>query len=332
MIELGKGIGYDMGSWSLRFAAWFEKYMFAIIPMTLIIGIIFSELFLPFVSWVPYLFGFVTFVMALGCGLTHLKNVVYKPLPVFITLLLAHVLTPLIAFAIGAALFGPSSDYTVGLVLFSIIPLGVSSVLWVGMSYGSVPLMLAMVVVDSALSPLTVPGLIELFFGTAIKFDTVSLMKDLLLIIVVPTVLGVTIYEISKGRFKAWSAPVTLPISKIFFAAVVLLNAAAIAPHMRTLETSVILASIAVVLLVALCYCIGFAGSYLMRNVSREIRVTMSYAAGMRNISLGLVLAMGYFSPQAAIPVVLGIMVQQPLATLHHALLQRFVPVQKEEM
>ncbi|WP_211749789.1 bile acid:sodium symporter family protein [Paenibacillus sp. Marseille-Q4541] len=321
-----------MGSWSLRFATWFEKYMYIIIPFSLIIGMVFSELFLPFISLVPYLFGFVTFVMALGCGLGHLKNVVLKPAPVLITLLLAHVLTPLIAYALGATLFGTGSDYTVGLVLFTIIPLGVSSVLWVGMSYGSVPLMLAMVVLDSALSPLVVPGLIELFFGADIKFDTARLMEDLLLIIVVPTVLGVGIYEISKGEFKAWSAPVTLPLSKIFFAAVVLLNAAAIAPHMRTLKADVVLATIAVVLLVAMCYGIGFVGSYLIRNVSREISITMSYATGMRNISLGLVLAMGYFSPQAAIPVVLGIMIQQPIATLHHALLQRFFPAQRREM
>lgn len=319
-----------MRLWSLRFAAWFEKYMYIIIPCSLIIGIIFSDLFISFVSWVPYLFGFVTFVMALGCGLDHLKNVIQKPLPVFITLLLAHVLTPIIAYGLGASLFGTSSDYTVGLVLFAIIPLGVSSVLWVGMSYGSVPLMLAMVVVDSALSPIVVPGLIEIFFGASISFDMGALMKDLLLIIVVPTVLGVGLYELSKGKGKEWSAPVTLPVSKICFTAVVVLNAAAIAPYMKTLEANVVLAIIAVVLLVTLCYGIGFVGSYILRNVSREISVTMSYASGMRNISLGLVLAMCYFSPQAAIPVVLGILIQQPLATLHHAVLERYLPMKRK--
>ncbi|MCM3783201.1 hypothetical protein M3231_09470 [Neobacillus mesonae] len=58
----------------------------------------------------------------------------------------------------------------------------------------------------------------------------------------------------------------------------------------------------------------------------------MSYASGMRNISLGLVLAMGYFSPQAAIPVVLGILIQQPLAAVHLAILKRFKPVRDTKL
>ena len=52
------------------------------------------------------------------------------------TFVLAHVLSPLVAYGLGALLFGADSPYVVGLVLFTIIPLGVSTVLWVGMSVG----------------------------------------------------------------------------------------------------------------------------------------------------------------------------------------------------
>lgn len=317
---------------SLRFTAGFEKYMFIIMPLTLLLGVMLSDQLISYVSWAPYLFGYVTFVMAIGCGVRHLKKVVQRPAVMVVTLVLSHVLAPLIAYFLGMMLFGASSGYTIGLVLFTIIPLGVSSVLWVSMSYGSVPLMLAMVVLDSALSPLVVPGLIELFFGAEVQFDTPSLIKDLMLIIVVPTILGVIVYELSKGKFKEWSAPVTAPISKLCFMAVVLLNAAAIAPHVSSLDSSVIMAIISITFVVALCYIIGFAGSFLLPYVSREISVTMSYASGMRNISLGLVLAMGYFSPEAAIPVVLGILIQQPLATVQHAVLKRFAPVKDQSL
>ncbi|MCM3783202.1 hypothetical protein M3231_09475 [Neobacillus mesonae] len=75
-----------MRSWLLRFTVGFEKYMFIIIPCTLVLGILLSDQLIHYVTWSPYLFGYVTFVMALGCGLRHLKEVVQRPAPMLVTL------------------------------------------------------------------------------------------------------------------------------------------------------------------------------------------------------------------------------------------------------
>ncbi|AOZ93872.1 bile acid:sodium symporter family protein [Paenibacillus crassostreae] len=320
-----------MRKWSEIFTQWYEKYMFLIIPGSLFLGFLLSSSLLPFVSWSPYLFGYVTLVMALGCGLGHLKWVMKRPAPIVLVLILSHLVAPILAYGLGWALFGAYSDYTVGLVLFTIIPFGVSSVLWVGMSYGNVALMLALVVLDSALSPFVVPMLIEVFFGTQVAFDSVSLMKDLSVIVVLPTVIGVTLYEISKGKIKKFTSPIAVPLSKVGFTLVVMLNAAAIAPHLYQLKNDMMIVIPAVIIIVLVGYILGYYGVNLLRNSGRELKATLSYAAGMRNISLGLVLAMSYFSPRASVPVVLGIMVQQPIATLFHAFLNRRLPVEEVE-
>ena len=78
-----------------------------------------------------------------------------------------------------------------------------------------------------------------------------------------------------------------------------------------------------VVTLIVICYLLGYFGSYAMLGPTQEMQITFTYASGMRNISLRMVLATTYFSPQASIPVVLGIMFQQPAATIIHALFQR---------
>ena len=316
-----------MRQWASTFTEWFERYTFFIIPASLILGFIASDAPQPFISWAPYLFGYVTMVMALGCGITHLKKVAARPWPLALVLILSHAVAPLIAYGLGVVLFGAESDYTIGLVLFTVIPLGVSSVLWVGISGGNVPFMLAMVVLDSALSPIVVPGLIEIFFGTQIAFDSIALMKDLLIIVVVPTVIGVILYELSKGKIKVWSAPVTQPISKLAFMMVVTLNAAAIAPSLQTLRSDMVIIVPIVIALVAFHYILGFFGSDLLKQRSREMRVTFAYGVGMRNISLGMVLAMSYFSPKASVPVVLAIMIQQPMATLFQAWVKRRLPL-----
>ncbi|WP_314000117.1 bile acid:sodium symporter family protein [uncultured Paenibacillus sp.] len=310
-----------MRQFGLAFNRIFEQWMFLLIPGSLLLGFLFAEGLLPLVAAVPALFAVVTFTMGLGCGLSQLRLVFARPLPMLLTLLIAHIALPLTAYAIGAALYGPESPYVIGLVLFALIPLGVSSVIWVGLSGGSVAMILSMVVIDSLLSPFVVPAGIRLLFGASIRADTPAMMTDLLLIVVAPTIAGVLLGEATKGRIADLAKPVTGPVSKLCFAAVVVLNAAAIEPYVTALKSDMAKLVPIVVLLVGVCYAAGFFGARPLR--SRELEATVSYATGMRNISLGIVIALQYFSPLAAVPVVLAILIQQPVATLHHYVLQK---------
>ncbi|MGO4185278.1 bile acid:sodium symporter family protein [Paenibacillus sp. TAF43_2] len=310
-----------MREWGLAFNQQFERWMFIIIPGSLILGFLFATQLQPFIEMVPYLFAYVTLTMAIGCGLGQLREVLKRPGIMGLTFLIAHVVSPLVAYGLGALAFGADSPYVVGLVLFTLIPIGVSTVLWVGMSGGSVPLMLAMVVLDSALSPLVVPAGIHLFFDSAVEVKAGPIIVDLLVIIVLPTIIGVALNQMSRGRIQSIVQPFTAPLSKLCFVGVVALNASAIAPHLGELKQDMLLLVPIVVLLVSACYAFGYIGTAPLRK--REQQVTVSYATGMRNISLGIVLALGYFSPIAAVPVVLSILIQQPLATVYHYVLQK---------
>jgi BASS family bile acid:Na+ symporter len=305
----------------LAFNQYFEKWMFLLVPGSLVLGFLLADELQPYISSVPYLFAYVTLTMAIGCGLSQLKEVMRRPGIMGLTFMIAHVVSPLAAYGIGTLVFGANSPYVIGLVLFTIIPLGVSTVLWVGMSGGSVPLVLAMVVLDSALSPLVVPAGIHLLFDSAVEVQAGPLITDLLVIVVVPTVIGVLLNHFSKGKLQPAVHPYAAPVSKLCFVAVVALNASAIAPHIDTLKGDMAKLIPVVVVLVGLCYAFGYFGTMPLRNQPQQI--TVSYATGMRNISLGIVLALGYFSPLAAVPVVLSILIQQPLATVHHYVLQK---------
>ncbi|MCR2804310.1 bile acid:sodium symporter family protein [Paenibacillus soyae] len=310
-----------MREWGLRFNHYFEKWMFLIIPGSLVLGFAGADALLPFVEAVPYLFAFVTLTMAIGCGLRELSGVMKKPGIMGLTFVIAHIVSPLAAYGVGTAVFGADSPYVVGLVLFTIIPLGVSTVLWVGMSGGSIPLMLSMVVLDSLLSPLVVPAGIHFFFDTTAQVETGPMILDLIIIIVLPTVIGVALHQWSKGTIQERVKPYTAPVSKLCFVGVVALNATAISPHLHQLKQDMAVLVPIVVLLVGLCYTLGFVGTSFAKDGKTQI--TVSYATGMRNISLGIVLALGYFSPLAAVPVVLSILIQQPIATVHHYILQK---------
>ncbi|WP_259619012.1 bile acid:sodium symporter family protein [Paenibacillus doosanensis] len=159
------------------------------------------------------MFAYLTFVMATGCSWGQIKQAFRMPVPMLIIFTAAHIIAPVVSYALGSAFFGSHSPYVVGFVLFTVIPLGVSSVIWVGLSKGNVPLALSMIVLDSALSPFVIPFEVSLFFGADIAFDHVKVMLDLVKIIVVPTALGVIVNELSRHRFKEWSAPVCAPLN-----------------------------------------------------------------------------------------------------------------------
>ena len=50
----------------------------------------------------------------------------------------------------------------------------------------------------------------------------------------------------------------------------------------------------------------------------------MMFSGGMRNISAGAVLAISYFPPAVAVPVVLGMLFQQTLASLYGFAIDRY--------
>ncbi|MEK8126773.1 bile acid:sodium symporter family protein [Paenibacillus filicis] len=300
-----------------------EQYLFILTPVSLILGFLLSGAMKSWTHAIPWLFAYLTFVMATGCSLQQIRDALRMPGAMLLTFALTHVVAPLIAYGIGAWIFGAESPYVVGFVLFAVIPLGVSSVIWVSLSQGHVPFTLAMIVIDTALSPFVIPIALESMFGASIELDHAGMLTDLFLIMVAPTILGVLVNELSRYRFKAWSAPVCGPSSKVALCTVIMINAAAIAPYVVELKNDMIVVVPLVVLLVILCYLVGFAGSLWTRRP--DLMIAITFSSGMRNISLGLVLALAYFSPLTAVPVVLAILIQQPFATLNHVFMKAFM-------
>ncbi|GIQ69845.1 bile acid:sodium symporter family protein [Xylanibacillus composti] len=304
---------------ALTVNARFESSMMLLTPAALAVGFFCTATLDAYVPTVPYLFAFITFVMALGCGLIDLRQALHRPGLIAAALVLAHIVLPMIAFGTGALLFGAHSPYTHGLVLYTAIPLGVSSVIWIGMTGGQIPLALALIVLDSILSPFIVPATLKLAFGTELALNAQGVFVDLLLIVVLPTLLGATLRD--RRRSAADSIrPVALPLSKLAFLAVLALNAAAIAPYALEWKADLPLLLPGIVLLIAIGYAVGawtVGRTKTMQAAEEEApRLTMAYAIGIRNISLGLVIGLAYLSPQASVPIVLAILLQQPAAAL----------------
>jgi BASS family bile acid:Na+ symporter len=69
-------------------------------------------------------------------------------------------------------------------------------------------------------------------------------------------------------------------------------------------------------------YLLGWLVAKLM-GWKEDVVVALTFNGGMRNISAGAVLAVAYFPAPVAIPVVLGMLFQQSLASLFGYLLNK---------
>ncbi len=120
--------------------------------------------------------------------------------------------------------------------------------------------------------------------------DIVAIMKGLFGMVVLPSILGVLVHQYEKPAVTKTISQALSPFSKIGLFVVVSINSSIVAPYLREL------------------------------NAEFFSKAEIVYTGGMRNISAGTVLAISFFPPAVAVPVLF----QQVLVALFGFLLNRF--------
>lgn len=290
--------------------------------LAIAVGVIFHAQLSFLVPAVPYVFAFMTLFTAMGCSWRQFGDVGRRPLPVMLAFGGLHIIGPVVAKLLGTVTFGGTSPITVGLVLAMAVPTGMTSVMWAGIAKANLPLSIAIVSLDSLLSPVVVPATIRLLAGKAVSFDALSLLHGLCIIILIPTVVGVTVNDLSRGQIPSRLRPFAGPYVKLGLLFVIAANVAGAWPEVSRVGGRAFSLLGVLLILAVFGYLQGFGWGRLSHQ-SEETTKTLIFSVGMRNISAGIVIAMTYFPPEVAIPVVASTLFQQPMATLTYRLLSR---------
>ncbi|MED4533012.1 bile acid:sodium symporter family protein [Metabacillus fastidiosus] len=299
-----------------------EKIMPLITPSSVVIGVLFAEYLKDFAVLVPWIFAFITFAGSLSSNFSSLKKAFLQPLPLILALLVLHVMMPVWAYGIGHLIFNDDKLTITGLILGVVIPTGVSSFMWVSMYKGNIGLALSIILIDTILSPFIVPSSLSILVGEKVEMDVKNMMIGLFFMIVVPSLIGMVCNHVSKGKVKESLGVPLAPFSKIALALVVAINGSYIAPFLKNINLKLI-GIILTVLFIAFCgYCFAwFLAKCLTKD--RGTTITLIFTGGMRNISAGAVIAIQFFPPAVAIPVVVGMLFQQVLASVFGILFTR---------
>lgn len=307
---------------SQRFVEWasavnqlFDRLMPLLIPSGVLAGIFFPRVFILLRPFIPWLFGMMTLSGAIKLRARDLGRAVTDPVPVLLFFIFTHGLMPGVAYLVSRLVFSDSPDLVSGYVLLFSIPTAVSGFIWVSMYGGDTALSLTIILLDTLLAPLIVPGTVTLLLGTSLTLDMTGITVSLFFMVVFPTILGIVLNETSRGKIPRLISPYVGPVSKICLALVVSANTAAIAAQVRPREPVFWIVGISCVFLTALGF-IGASLAGLFGRLSPAKRTTLFFAAGLRNISASATLAIEFFPEAAALPAILGMLCQQSLAAL----------------
>ena len=300
-----------------------QKTIALLIPVSLIIGVIFADAMDGLAFLIPWIFAFMTFAGSLSSNFASMKQAVLNPKPLILAIFILHIFMPLWALGMGHLVYSHDVHTITGLVLVMAIPTGITSFVWTAISRGHAILALTIILVDTLLSPVVVPLTLSLLLGANVEMDVFSMAQGLIFMIVLPSIAGMVLHEMTKGKVAAVWSPRLAPFSKLGMGAVVMLNGSVVAPYLIEVDLKLV-GIAAMVFFIAFCgYTVSFLVGVLFKQ-DKETVIALVFSGGMRNISAGAVLAVSYFPAAVAVPVVLGMLFQQTLASTFGYMINRF--------
>ncbi|MDF1511224.1 bile acid:sodium symporter family protein [Robertmurraya sp. DFI.2.37] len=299
-----------------------EKLLPFLTPASVVLGVIFSTALWSFEAAVPWIFAMMTFSGAINSSFKSLQNAIAHPLPILTAVFILHLLMPTWAGFVGHMTF-PTDHLTItGFILGAAIPTGITSFIWIAMNKGNTGLALSIILIDTLLSPFIVPYSVMLFVGESVSMDMYGIMKGLVLMIVLPSLAGLLVNHFTKDTSRQQLSSILSPLAKLGIIVVVMINSASIAPSFQTIDFKLVMIGFIVFGIAFSGYLFSFVLAKIL-HFREEETITLLYTGGMRNISAGAVIAVSFFPSAVAVPVVIGMLFQQVIASFYGFLISK---------
>lgn len=294
---------------------WVEQNLLLLVVATAALGLAVPALGTSIAGFVTPLFAVLMFAVSLTFDVHDLRLVLRRPGLQVVATTLVYLPMGLAGALIARVLFGVGTPYGLGQTLVGVLPTDISSPLLVFIARGNVALATVLNAVNTALGPLLVPLLFVLLTGVELTVPVSELMLELLIVIVVPTLLGVWL----RTRFAARLASADPLLSATGSIAYLLLLLGVLGPNAQTILSG----GWDIALLVAgatLLNLLGYAFGATVRPWVRDEadRIAFLFTVSKKEFSIAAVVVVSSGLPaEVAIPAAVTAIVQMitsPLA------------------
>ena len=242
-------------------------------------------------------------------------NVLKSPFQILAIVLFIYGFLPLLAFGLGSLLFPNHPEITAGLVLIAVLPVAMTSAFWTDLAKGNLPLTLSIITLTTFLAGLVTPGVMGVMAGQLVEFDAQALVVKLIKTVIIPCIIGLLFRQKFPATTKKAKPYLDLGVRLNVFL-ILAINGAVMRPYLSDVGPRVFVIIFAVFAYVLLSYLTGFGFASLLFPKDLGSRISVSFVSGMRNNGAGIVIALAYFPPLVAMPVILSILLQQPMASI----------------
>lgn len=284
--------------------------MWAITPAGLIIGLLLGDRISSFAFLGEYLFMVLTFSGAVSMQARDFANVMKHPKDILVFLIVGKAVIPLSCVFLIKLAMPDAPEYALGYALVLTGPVAVSSFIWSGIYAGNASLTMTIVMVDTLITPLSMPFFVKMASGATIAIDAGAMIISLCRIVLIPMVIGVAANEISGNKLKSEHGACFSALGKAALISSLVLNSSKISNAAASLRLSDWPLVAAAILAVAFSLIGGYLICLLM-GIRSDNAVSLTMGCGLKNNTASLVIATTSFSPATAIPVFFIIMFQQ---------------------
>lgn len=255
----------------------------------------------------------VMLLMSVTLDTSEITKAIRQPAGMVLGVLLGYTAVPLLAWPVSLGFSHRMPGMAVGLLIVSAAPCTlVSATLWTRMAGGNDALALLITVGSNALNFVAAPLLLTLTLGKTVSVSPVSMMRDLLVIILLP-VLGGQLLRVSpfvRRRARQHQGPISI-LSKGMILLLVLTGIARAAIQVQNQQQSLHLGDLvsvlgATVLVHSLALlCCELAGRVV--GLPRPDRRALLFAGSQKTLPASLFVAQSFFPsyPLASIPALL---------------------------
>lgn len=253
--------------------------------------------FLPLGKIVPYLLGFVMLGMGLTMTPLDFKLVLTRPKDVVFGIVARCVIMPGVAYVITQVLDMPT-ELAVGLILVAACPSGTASNVMTFIAKGDTALSITVSSLMTILAPILTPFIFLHLAGSMIPINAYALLKDILVVVLVPVVTGTLIrYFFDKQVEKI--RPL-IPILSVI--SIILIISAVTAGNAGRLASVAMIGFVAVFLHNSFGLGLGYWSARAF-GMNRYKSKAICFEIGMENSGLAVALvAMASFDPMVAVP------------------------------
>ncbi|GKV63920.1 MULTISPECIES: bile acid:sodium symporter family protein [unclassified Sporosarcina] len=307
-----------------------SKYLPIWIVLLSIIAYAIPDAFISIRQLTGFGLGTIFFLMGLSLSWEKLLEVIKNPKYALLGVFLKWTIMVGVSIGIAYVFFSNQAEIATGIILAGTVPSGTSANIYTFIAGGEVALSITMATLDTFISPVLTPVLLQVFAGRFIPIEFWPLFLNIIYIVFLPLLAGLLVQW--KWQKQVETVKPYTPVLSQLALFVVILSVISNAQQALSENLSVLpLVFVAVTLQVCIPMLSGYFIARWLGVPERNARAIL-FHTGICNSALAATLAMEHFGSLAAVPAVANMVMNLTIGALMASLFENKFRIKDEEV